>query len=500
MDRLNGIFAFSIWDTESKTAWLVRDPLGVKPLHYHAAGEALVFGSEIKSLLAHPTISSDIDDAGMRQLLLPLLKFPGENPYRDIQEVLPGHILEFSPRGVRHTQYWNLAEILGRPNTTENPEEAASALSALLQDTVTRQTIADVPLCTFLSGGLDSSAVTAIANSLRNTEPVSSFSVDFSDVSGSLDSRSAQDRRYAHEAAAYIGSRHHNIVLDSTRLAESSVRDAALRARDLPNGFGDLETSLLLLCREVRRHATVALSGEGADEILGGYRWFNEPDAVWSDTFPWMADTPAHGHLHQRVLATLRPDLVSKLELNTRLHDEYSTALNRLELDPDLSEADRRHREISYLAITYFLPMLLDRNDRLSMASGLEVRVPFCDPRIVELVATLPRNIHNSGGREKGVLRDAIGERLPESVRERTKSPYPTTPDPEYSRILEADLENALAEPPAQLAEIFRPEVLHPDNATTSARHQGLVSNFESEVILNFTSWFRQYEPNLPSH
>ncbi|MFD6095831.1 asparagine synthase (glutamine-hydrolyzing) [Nocardiopsis flavescens] len=495
VERFNGIFALAVWDSAEQTLWLVRDHLGVKPLHYHHDRDRLVFGSEAKAVLAHPAVEVAVDEDGLRQLALPLLKFPGTNPYAGVAEVPPGHVLRFSRAGVRNTRYWDLRDALAREDR-QSPREAAERLGELLHDTVARQTVADVPLCTFLSGGLDSSAVTAIANGLPRDRPVDSFAVDFADASGSTDSRSSQDRRYAREAAEYIGSHHSNIVLDSALLSEREVRDRGIRARDLPNGFGDLDTSLLLLCQEIRRHATVALSGEAADEILGGYRWFHEPRAVAADTFPWIADSPAHGYLHQRVLAALDPGLVQKLRLEEYLRDEYATALGGLDL-PDLPARERRHREIVHLAVTYFLPMLLDRNDRLSMAVGLEVRVPFCDHRLVEHVVSLSESTHNAGGREKGVLRDAVAGLLPEGVLERRKSPYPTTPDPEYARRLGESLAEVLSDPPDGLDRVFRAEVLDPARVTGAARSHGLVSNYEAEVVLNFASWLRQYEPRI---
>lgn len=497
VERFNGIFAFAIWDNDDETLWLVRDRLGVKPLHYHWESGRMIFASEAKGILAHPDVSPAIDEDGLRQLALPLLKFPGSNPYRGVSEVLPGQALSLSRNGIRKIQYWDLREVITRTDPGASLDDSVDRLRWLLQDTVARQTIADVPLCTLLSGGLDSSAVTAIANGLPGHHGVQSFSVDFTDAARSADSRSALDRRYAKEAADYIGSTHSNIVLDAASLSDVGVRDATVRARDLPNGFGDLDMSLLLLCAEIRKHATVALSGEAADEILGGYQWFHDPSAVWADTFPWMADSPAHGYLHQRVLATLAPDLVERLKLEEYLHDEYSTALHGLEFDRRLGRANRRHREIIYLALSHFLPMLLDRNDRLSMASGLEVRVPFCDHRIVELLVTLSREVHNAGGREKGVLREAVRGLLPTDVLERQKSPYPTTPDPDYSRSIARQVADVVTDPPDGIKEIFAERLLDPRQIENAARSHGLVSNFEGEVILNFASWFRQYQPKL---
>ncbi|MGW3294199.1 asparagine synthase (glutamine-hydrolyzing) [Streptomyces xiamenensis] len=497
VERFNGIFAFAVWDETAQTLWLVRDHLGVKPLHYHHRGGRLIFGSEAKSVLAHPDVDTAVDEDGLRQLLVPLLKFPGTSPYRGVREVLPGQVLEFSRRGVRTTRYWDVKDVLSRRAGTEDLDDAVEELRSLLHDTVTRQTVADVPLGTFLSGGLDSSAVTAIAGALPQRDGIRSFSVDFTDAAGRGDSRSALDRRYAREAADFIGSDHSNIVLDSALLADRSVRDATVRARDLPNGFGDLDMSLLLLCRAVREHATVALSGEAADEILGGYLWFQDPTAVWAETFPWIADSPAHGYLQQRILSTIDPALVERLDLTGQLRDAYRSALEGLTHDPALSAAERRHREILSLAVTHFLPTLLDRKDRLSMAAGLEVRVPFCDHRIVEHVVTLSQHIHNAGGREKGVLRDAVRDLLPASVVDRKKSPYPTSPDPAYARLLQEHLSTVLADPPDGLREIFAPQVLDARRLGDAARANGLVSNFEGEVILNFASWLRQYTPQL---
>lgn len=315
-----------------------------------------------------------------------------------------------------------------------------------------------------------------------------SFSVDFTDTARSQTSRSALDHKFAHEAATFIGSEHRNIVLGSSLLADPETRDACVAARDLPNGIGDLDLSLLLLCRKVREHATVALSGESADEILAGYRWFTEPSAVWSDTFPWLADSPAHGFLHQRNLRAFHPALLADLKPEAYLRDQYSTALATLDLDPELSAAERRHREIMYLAVTHFLPSLLDRNDRLSMASGLEVRVPFCDHRIVEHLVTLPAATHTADGREKSVLRQATRDVLPPSVLERKKSPYPSVPDPAYSQKISDQIDAIGADQRAWLSNFFNPSVLKQEDATDMVESEGLISNIEAELVLNFAS------------
>ena len=498
VDRFTGIYAFAVWSPAARTLWLVRDRLGVKPLHYHCADGGMVFASEVKGLFAHPDVDPVVDDDGLRQLLVPLLKFPGANPYRNVAEVLPGEIVAYSPAGSSHHRYWDIAEVITRDHSAADPTDATATLAGLLQDTIAAQTVADVSVGTFLSGGLDSSVIAAFARRSPGLSSVRSFSVDFTDVGGTRDTRSALDRVHALAAATHIGSAHTNVVLDAHRLSDPRVRDATVEAHDQPTGcFGDLQMSMYLLCREIRGDVTVALSGEGADEILGGYRWFRENSAVVADTFPWIADGPAHGHLHQRARSVIEPGLVAALGLDDLVADEYRSALQRLDLPAGLTAAERRHREIIYLAVTYFLPMLLDRTDRLSMAHGLEVRVPFCDHRIVEHLVGLSAAHHNTGGREKGLLRDAARGMLPHSVLERAKSPFPSSPDPMYSAALSRQLANVVSDPPDGLAGIVRPELLRPGAVDGQERATGLVSNIEGEILLNMASWLRLYRPRL---
>ncbi|QPB24752.1 asparagine synthase (glutamine-hydrolyzing) [Rhizobium sp. 007] len=498
LGRLNGMFSFALWDASREELWLLRDHLGIKPLYYHWRGSSLLFASEVKALFAHPSVHAVIDAEGVAQLLLPLIKFPGANPYKDVFEVLPGSATVFSRNGLRSIRYWNLEEIISRAPPRIEITQAGASLRGLLIDTIERQTIADVPLCTLLSGGLDSSAITAGAQKIQTgNSKVRSFSVDFNDAADSQTSRSALDRKFAHEAAAFIGSEHRNIVLDTSLLAAPETRDACVAARDLPNGIGDLDLSLLLLCRKVREHATVALSGESADELLAGYLWFQEPTAVWADTFPWLADSPAHGYLHQRILNAFQPALLAELQLEEYLQDHYSAALSKLDLDPGLSAADRRHREIMYLAVTHFLPTLLDRNDRLSMATGLEVRVPFCDHRIVEHLVTLPAAVHTADGREKSVLRQAAKDMLPVGVLERKKSPYPSVPDPTYSSQIASQIDALTSDQRARLRDFFSPSILDGRGAAGMTASHGLISNIEGELVLNFASWFTQYNAQI---
>ncbi|MFF0452910.1 asparagine synthase (glutamine-hydrolyzing) [Nocardia africana] len=496
VDRLNGIYAFGIWDTRTQTLSLVRDRLGVKPLYFRQTGSSLVFGSEPKAILAQNRHRPEVDDEGIIQLMLPLLKIPGKSPYTDIGEVRPGELLTFSRGGLARRRYWRLEEHLTPNDHTLNLTDSAHAVRNLLDDIVSRQLVADVPLCTLLSGGLDSTAITALANSQLQPGPVRSFSVDFSAPFIGSDVTPNPDTEFAYDAARFIGSDHTSIVLDGPGLADAAIREQCVRARDLPFGIGDLDMSLYVLCQAIKDHSTVALSGESADEVFGGYLWFHRDDAVWANTFPWMSDSPAHGRLHQRILNVFRPELRAKLGVDTYVADQYTTALGEVRHGHAEHPQQRRMRELTYLGLSRFLPTLLDRKDRLSMAAGLEVRVPFCDHRLVELVAPLRWDVLTGDGAEKSVLRQSVRDLIPRSVAERKKSPYPSIPDPTYSEQVSKQLAARLTDPDCRLPELFDPTAL--DAALTPTASPGaLISNVEAELALNFDAWLRIYDPVL---
>ncbi|KWT63404.1 hypothetical protein ADL21_03050 [Streptomyces albus subsp. albus] len=486
-ERFNGMYAFAAWDASAQELWLVRDRLGVKPLYYLPLPGGLAFGSEPKALLAHPAASPRLDGEGLAQLLLPLLKIPGRTPYAALRELPPGHLLHVRADGThRQQRYWE-----PRPEEHgDGPGTNATRVRELLEDIVARQLVADVPVSTLLSGGLDSSAITALAAGHDGERP-RSFSVSFTGSPSPT-----EDGPYARQTSAHLRTDHRDVVLTGERLADPAVRRDCVIARDLPNGIGDLDLSLHQLFTAVGEHSTVALSGEAADEVFGGYRWFHHPQAVAADTFPWMADTPAHGRLHQRILALFRTDLRERLAVDEYVADQYRTALAEVSHAPTDDPAERRMREISHLALTRFLPTLLDRKDRLSMAVGLEVRVPFCDHRLVEYVQGISWRNRTQDGRAKSTLRAAIGDLLPACVLQRPKAPYPSTPDPRYATALREQLATRLADPHCLLPEIFDERALH--QAVTASEQGSLISNLGAELALNFDVWLRTYNPELP--
>ncbi|MFG1837382.1 asparagine synthase (glutamine-hydrolyzing) [Micromonospora sp. NPDC049175] len=430
-ERLLGIFAFAIWDAGSEELLLVRDRLGVKPLYYAATPDNLLFGSEPKAVLANPLFEREIDAEGIAELFaVPTAPTPGHAVYRGLREVLPGHTVTFGRQGVRENRYWTLSS---DPHTDDLPTTVRT-VRELLEEAVRSQLVSDVPLGSLLSGGLDSSAVTALA-AQYSPDKLATFAVDFpenegAEVLGAWNSTS--DSPYAALVAEHVGTQHTRIVVPSTELLQH--RSIGLAARDRP-GWGEPDVSLYLLFRGVRAHSTVALTGEVADEIFGGYPYFHSPAVTGA--FPWTAGkTAPAGLLRDEVRAEVRPDQYAA----DRLHE----ALAAVPELPGEATEDARIRRISYLALTRWLPAMLDRKDRMSMATGLEARVPFADHRLVEYLWNVPWALKNAGGRPKGLLRQATADLLPDEVVNRPKSGYPASAGTAYGDRLRLELADLL--------------------------------------------------------
>ncbi|GAA2335848.1 asparagine synthase (glutamine-hydrolyzing) [Dactylosporangium salmoneum] len=444
VDLLNGMYAFGVWDVRREKLVLVRDRMGVKPLYYYRTADgAVLFASEPKAIFAHPLAEAVVDADGLRELFA-LVKTPGHGVYRGLREVIPGETVRVSRDGVHRRRYW-------RPSYAEHRDDLGTTVRTvrgLLDDIVARQTIADVPLCALLSGGLDSSAITALAHAAltaRGEGPLRSFAVDFAGQAEHFTPdafRPTPDAPYVHALAGHVGTTHQDIVLDAGDLMDPLDRAAVIDAADLPTFGGDIFTSLYLLFRAVREHSTVALSGEAADEVFGGYSWFHTPETVGADTFPWLVMAEAD-------LTALDTGLQAELDVPGYRAQAYRDALAEVEHGDDPDPRNRRMREISYLHLTRFVRILLDRKDRMSMAHGLEVRVPYCDHRLVQYVYNTPWSMKTFDGREKSLLRAATADALPESVVQRVKSPYPVTQDPEYERALRETLERVATDSPA---------------------------------------------------
>lgn len=423
--KLNGIFSFAIWNSKKNELFLARDHFGVKPLFYTIYNNTLVFASEIKALFKYPGIEAKLDEQSIAELFgIGPARTAGLGIFKNIYEIKPAHFGIFNESGLHIERYWKLESKVH----TDSLGKTCDTVRFLLEDSISRQLVSDVPLCTFLSGGLDSSIITLYASKYckkHNLPPLNTYSVDYVDNDKNFvktDFQPNSDNYYINLMTEKLNTNHHTVVLDTPELA-SALEDAMI-ARDFP-GMADVDSSLLLFCKNVKQDATVSLTGECADEIFGGYPWFFRADALNSNTFPWSIAITERQNL-------LNPQIASKVNLKNYIDYRYQESLDEVDiLDEDSMETAEKRR-ISHLTLNWFMQTLLDRSDRMAMYNGFELRVPFCDYRLAEYVWNIPWEMKALHGREKGLLRYIMKDLLPEEIVDRKKSPYPKTWNPTY--------------------------------------------------------------------
>jgi len=493
VERLNGMFAFAVWDGREDKLVLVRDRLGVKPLYCFPTADGVVFGSEPKALLANPAVPAVVDLDGLRELVA-FTMTPRWALWKGMREVEPGTVVTVSRAGLTERTYWRLAAHAH----TDDLDTTLATVRDLLTDTVARQLVADVPRCVLLSGGLDSSAVTGLAAAHLATagERVRTFSVDFAGREETFradEARDTPDTPFIRDVVDEVGSQHRFVTLDASVLSDPELRREVIRARDLPIGFGEMDTSLRLLFEAIRAESTVALSGESADEVFGGYRWFHDTAVLATAGFPWLVYSSAMSGDRAAMLA---PGLRERLDIGTYTADQYASAVAAVEHLPGDSGTERRMRTISHLHLTRFVRMMLDRKDRISMSAGLEVRVPFCDHRLVEYAYQAPWSMKSFDGKEKSLLRHATAHVVPTSVQARRKASYPSTQDPAYNVALHHQAREVLADRHHPVAELIDRRWLEAavgldPAATPAAVRRGI------DRVLDLYHWFDLYRPTL---
>lgn len=492
VEKLNGIFAFGIWDEKKQRIFLARDRMGVKPLFIARVKEKLLFASEIKAILAHPEVSPVMNENGLAELFaLAPARTSGKTLFAGIEELRPGECMTYSPFGTYVHRYWQFVS----KEHTDTLVQTTEKLSWLINDSVKRQLVSDVPVCTFLSGGLDSSVLSAIAarHAAARGKVLRTFSVDFTD-NDKYFTRSvfqpSPDRDYIDIMSKSIGSNHTSHDINTQELL-TSLKEAMI-ARDLP-GMADVDSSLLLFCRMIKTYASVALSGECADEIFGGYPWFYREDLLNLEMFPWANSLDLRRNVMSKALSHVNIEDYAKSRYLDTIEE---TPLNGIELPEE-----RSRRQMFYLNIKWFMANLLERKDRMSMASGLEVRVPYCDHRIAEYAWNIPWDIKNIGGMEKGILRLAVKDLLPESIYNRKKSPYPKTHNPEYTRLVSNALKETLADKSAPIHAIididFINEMLDSMSIVTPWFGQLMTGPQLFAFLLQINMWLEEYKVEI---
>ncbi len=423
--KINGIYAFSIWDKNKKELFFARDHFGVKPFYYSQIDSTFIFASEIKSLLKFPGLRPKLDSQGISELIgLGPAHTPGIGIFKNINELKPAHYGIYNKNGLFLQKYW---ELKSKPHT-DSLGKTCEKVRDLLEHSIKSQLVSDVPLCTFLSGGLDSSIITLYASNYckeNNLPPLETYSVDYLDNDKNFVSNDFQpdsDKFFIDLLIKKLDINHHTVILDTPELADNL--ENAMLARDFP-GMADVDSSLLLFCKNVKKNATVALTGECSDEIFGGYPWFFRDDSLNSGTFPWSIA------LTQRQLL-LNSEISKHCNIKEYVNYRYFESLSKVEILETDSEETAEKRKISYLTLTWFMQTLLERSDRMAMYNGVELRVPFCDYKLAEYVWNIPWELKSLNGREKGLLRYIMRDYLPTQIIDRKKSPYPKTCNPTY--------------------------------------------------------------------
>ncbi|MCM2982688.1 MULTISPECIES: asparagine synthase (glutamine-hydrolyzing) [Niallia] len=496
LQYLNGIFAFAVWDEKRNSLFIGRDRLGVKPLFYMEISTGFIFGSELKALLAHPNVKAELDREGLAEVFaLGPSHTPGSGIFKGIKELRPGHALKFTQDGLKVWRYWNVKS----EEHTDSFEETVEKVRFLFKDAVTRQLVSDVPLSTFLSGGVDSSAITAIASmeyERTGKGPLHTYSIDYEGNDKFFKANEFQpnsDGVYIKKMTDTFGTIHHNCIITQETLAE--FLHEAVTVRDVP-GMADVDSSLLWFCREIKKDFVVSLSGECADEIFGGYPWFRREADLQRGGFPWMRSIQERQNL-------LKDSWSNKLQLEDYMMDKYNQTIAETPKLAGESKEDAKRRELFYLNQLWFMTTLLERKDRMSMGASLEVRVPFADHRLVEYVWNVPWEMKNYMGREKGLLRKALEGILPDEVLYRKKSPYPKTHNPIYTKTVTNMLKSALTDKSSVLYEFFDKErltkIIETEGSAFKEPWFGQLMTGPQLLahLVQIHHWFKDYQINI---
>ena len=492
-EMLNGIYAFAVYEQESRRLFLCRDRIGVKPLFYHRYKGGLVFGSEPKAILASGELEPAVDEEGLNELFfLGPARTPGNGIFKGLEELLPGEYAVYDGDKLEKRRYYTLKAAPYEDDENRTLEN----VRYLLTDAVERQLVSDVPMCFFLSGGLDSSIICQTAANYRKRAGlprIDTFSVEYRDNRKFFEAGLFQpnaDYEYIGLMTESTGSRHREVILDNEELMYALY--PSVEARDLP-GYVDVDSSLLLFCREIKRSFTVALSGECADELFGGYPWYHDRKLLFEDCFPWSRELSVRRQVLKSGVLTRGEEYARQRYLDT------VSGVDKLSTD---SETDARMREMFALNFYWFMQCLLERKDRCSMYSGLEVRVPFCDYRLVDLAYNMPWELKAYGGREKGIVRKAFEDILPREIVYRKKSPYPKTHNPIYMELCVRKVREILGDRNRRINELLSREGVediaeHPERLSSPWYGQLMRAPQIMAYIIELDYWLEHYNIKL---
>jgi asparagine synthase (glutamine-hydrolysing) len=528
MRDFRGMFAFSIWDRRRKRLFIVRDRLGIKPVYYYAGKEFFAFASEIKSLLQHPQVPREVDRESLDQYMT-LRYVPGPRTmFKNIFKLQPGHWMMVENGKIRIQKYWDLEyPEAGDPHPplrgdlSQWERDRTEEFEHLLEESVRLRLISEVPLGVFLSGGLDSSTMLAMMSRITGGERVKTFSVGFeTDGPSGGEASAANEFKYAREAAAHFGAEHHEFQVSADQFREA----IPTMVSHLDEPMADPTCiPLYFISRLAREHITVVLSGEGADETMGGYSLYQTAIALEkmrrrlgpvADAAPTLAALP----IGDRARAHLR-------NLGDRLEDHYRGVGRAISLETklalmgpqrfgqsqqELSEVFGRYfkrvekasdlNRMLYVDAKVWLPEdLLLKADKMTMATAVELRVPFLDHKLVEFIATLPDSLKIRNGKGKWILRHCMGNVLPPSIIHRTKKGFSMPAESLLRAELKDFVHDALLSRDSACRKFFNPQAVED---TVARQEQGKLSGYQTVwSLLVFELWHKQFiEDFVPAH
>jgi asparagine synthase (glutamine-hydrolysing) len=515
---LRGMFAFAIWDRRKRLLFAARDRLGIKPFYYRWDGSAFLFGSEIKAILAHPEVPAEFNRHSLAEYLAFGYITGPETMFAGVQKLMPGHTLEISERdGPQIERYWDLTTVVD--SVPQSREYYVTNYRDLLEKAVRSHLMSDVPLGMFLSGGLDSSAVAALAAKSRGDQ-IKTFAVGYAEEQFS-------ELSYAREVAKHIKSDHHEVRLTREEFFQNLPR--LIWHEDEPIVWPS-SVSLYSVARLARDHVTVVLTGEGSDETLAGYTRY--PWTVLNsrmDSAYRAVTTKALRRLVQKTIhvSPLGAPLHRKLEHTFLVrdgnswpsfyYDNFFSAFSAEEqselLTPEAGAAagdpyagsmaawergpgDLLHR-LLYADINSYLIELLMKQDQMSMAASIESRVPFLDHELVEFTARIPARYSIAGLAGKFILKQAVGDLLPHSIIYRKKMGFPTPWEYWLARPQLDQLERMLLETRSAQRGLFHVEVLR----RIFAEHRNQVRDHGNRIwrLLNLEIWLRVWMDKEPA-
>lgn len=496
VNLLNGIFSFAIYDKKNNSLFFARDRLGIKPFFYTNTNNTFVFASEIKSILEHPDVDAIIDKESILELVgLGPAHTPGKTFFKNILELKPGHYATLNKSGLDISKYWDLAT----KECLDSEQEAIEKIHFLVTDSCKRQLVSDVGICSMLSGGIDSSILTKIAND--NIDNLTTYSIDYLNNDTDFVSNSYQmtkDSDFVKIMKDYLKTNHKTIQIDNSDLFY--LLDDSLFARDMP-GMADIDSSMLAFCKEISKDYKVCLSGECSDEIFGGYPWFYKKHLVEHNGFPWALSENLRGNL-------IRKDIITQNNLQEYIDSSIKNTLSNVKHLDENDKFENRFRDINYLTIKWFMNTLVERTDRMSMQTSLEVRVPFADHRIFEYVYNLPAKMKlglntNTEPVEKYLLRKAFEGEIPNEILYRKKSPFPKTYSPKYLSLVETKLQTIISNKNSKIHDILNIDYI---NSLIKNHGKDLKENLFGQLmtypqtlayIIQINTWLEKYNPKI---